>query len=54
MFADLLPILEPMGLSLDYIKGSGPKFANPVRSNADIDALKVLPSSETMYRKCQS
>jgi len=48
MFADLLPILEPMGLKLDYIKGSGPKFDNPIRSTADIDALIELPANESM------
>ena len=48
MFADLLPILEPMGLSLDYIAGVGPQFANPVRSHGDIDALRVDPAIDTM------
>lgn len=48
MFADLLPILEPMGLSLDYVAGFGPQIANPVRDAKGIDALKVLSSSETM------
>jgi uroporphyrinogen decarboxylase len=46
LFADLLPILEPMGLELDYIEGSGPRFANPVRSPADIAALKPLVAEE--------
>lgn len=48
MFADLLPILEPMGLSLDYIPGVGPQIANPVRDAKGIDALKIEPSSESM------
>ena len=48
MFADLLPILEPMGLHLDYIPDVGPNFDNPVRTNDDIDALLVDPASETM------
>lgn len=48
MFADLLPILEPMGLELDYIPGVGPNIANPVRSHADIDSLKVEPAAQTM------
>lgn len=46
MFADLLPVLEPMGLELDYVVGSGPMFANPIRSQADVDNLKVLPAEE--------
>lgn len=46
MFADLLPVLEPMGLSLDYLPGMGPKFANPVRDAAAVDALRVVPAAE--------
>lgn len=48
MFADLLPILEPMGMKLDYIPGFGPNFENPVRTHADIDNLSVQPASESM------
>ena len=44
LFADLLPILEPMGLELDYFVGVGPNIANPVRSNEDIDRLRVVPA----------
>lgn len=46
MFADLLPILEPMGLQLDYLPGQGPVFANPLRRAADVDALVTAPASE--------
>lgn len=46
MFADLLPVLETMGLSLDYLPGEGPVFANPVRSTSDIDALREVPATE--------
>lgn len=46
MFADLLPIMEPMGLELDYLPGEGPVFANPVRSQADVEALRVAPALE--------
>ena len=48
LFADLLPILEPMGLELDYFVGVGPNIANPVRSNEDIDCLRVVPASGSM------
>lgn len=48
MFADLLPILEPMGLRLDYIPGVGPNIDNPVRSVGDVEAIKVRDSAETM------
>lgn len=46
MFADLLPVLEPMGLELEYVAGHGPLFHNPVRSQQDVDALQVLPARE--------
>ena len=48
LFADLLPILEPMGLNLDYLPGVGPNIDNPVRTNADIDAIAIQPSAESM------
>ena len=44
MFADLLPIMEPMGLELDYKPGEGPVFANPVRTEADVTRLRVEPA----------
>lgn len=46
LFADLLPILEPMGLALDYQPGIGPVFDNPVRTERDIDALANAPAGE--------
>jgi len=48
IFQDLLPILEPMGLDLDYVKGTGPVIHNPVRTVADIDALMLKPAEEAM------
>ncbi len=46
LFADLLPILEPMGLALDYRAGEGPVFANPLRTAAEVDRLRVTPALE--------
>jgi uroporphyrinogen decarboxylase len=46
MFADLLPIMEPMGLRLDYRPGEGPVFDNPVRQEKDVADLRVLPAME--------
>jgi uroporphyrinogen decarboxylase len=42
LFADLLPILEPIGLNLEYANGEGPVIHNPVRDAAGIDALRRL------------
>jgi uroporphyrinogen decarboxylase len=41
IFADLLPPLEGMGLQLTYEKGEGPVIHNPLRTPADIAALRV-------------
>ena len=46
IFTDLLPILEPMGLRLEYKVGVGPIFDNPVRTAKDVAALRVLPAEE--------
>lgn len=42
LFADLLPILEPMGLDLEYAKGEGPVIHNPVRTAAEVDRVVEL------------
>ena len=46
MFADLLPILEPMGLHLDYLPGEGPVFSNPIRHEQDVAALRTASATE--------
>ncbi len=46
VFTDLLPMLEPMGLELDYVQGVGPVFNNTVRSIRDIQRLKTVPAQE--------
>jgi uroporphyrinogen decarboxylase len=42
IFSDLLPILEPMGLELDFPRGEGPVIYNPVRAPADVDRVVEL------------
>ena len=46
VFADLLPILIPMGLRLDYIPGTGPVFENPIRDATDVSSLRRVPAQE--------
>jgi len=41
IFADILPPLETMGLQLSFEKGVGPIIHNPLRSPADIEALRL-------------
>ena len=40
LFADILLILEPMGVGLEYAAGDGPVIHRPVRSAVDVDRLK--------------
>lgn len=42
LFADLLPMLEPMGLDLEYQKGEGPVIHNPIQAADQVDQLKEL------------
>lgn len=44
IFSDLLPILEPMGLDLEYLAGEGPAIHNPVREAVDVDRVRELES----------
>src|ERR671919_394038 len=37
IFADILLIVEPMGVGLEFTRGEGPTLANPIRSGADVD-----------------
>ncbi|MEK6279199.1 MAG: uroporphyrinogen decarboxylase [Acidobacteriota bacterium] len=42
IFADILLILEPMGINLEFSKGDGPVIHNPVRTGPDIDSLQEV------------
>lgn len=42
LFADLLPILEPMGLELEYAQGEGPVIHNPLRASSELDRFREL------------
>ena len=44
LFSDLLLILEPMGLELEFTQGEGPLLRNPIRTAADVDRLRELES----------
>ena len=42
IFADILLILEPLGIDLEFAAGEGPVIHNPVRTAADVDRLREL------------
>lgn len=50
LFSDILTIPDAMGLGLYFETGEGPKFRKPVRTAADINALKVInPEQDLPY-----
>jgi uroporphyrinogen decarboxylase len=49
IFSDLLPILEPMGLELEFSPGDGPQINNPVRAARDVDRVIELESTESLH-----
>jgi uroporphyrinogen decarboxylase len=49
VFSDLLPILEPMGMDLEFAQGEGPQIHNPVRESADVDRVVELESADALH-----
>ncbi|HEX3015831.1 MAG TPA: uroporphyrinogen decarboxylase [Desulfobacteria bacterium] len=50
LFADILLPLEGMGIQLEFAKDEGPVIHNPVRSQKDVDLLRVIdPEEATPY-----
>ncbi len=47
IFADILPPLEGLGIQLTFEKGEGPVIHNPIRTRADIAALRPYDPIET-------
>jgi len=46
LFADILLPLEGMNFKLEFTKGEGPLIHNPVRSDTDVEKIRVLPGEE--------
>ena len=42
LFADILLIVEPLGVGLEFARGEGPVIHRPVRSTVDVAALKPI------------
>lgn len=49
LFSDILVTAEAMGGELSFTQGVGPKFANPVRNERDIDALETDVADKLQY-----
>jgi len=48
LFSDLLMPLEPLGIGFDFVQGEGPRISNPIRSEADVDALQPVEPRESL------
>jgi uroporphyrinogen decarboxylase len=48
IFSDLLPMLEPMGIELEFAHGEGPVIHNPVRESADVDRVLELENVDAL------
>jgi uroporphyrinogen decarboxylase len=48
LFSDLLLPLEPMGIPFDFLAGEGPVIERPLRSAADVDALRRFEPREDL------
>ncbi|HWL08029.1 MAG TPA: uroporphyrinogen decarboxylase [Planctomicrobium sp.] len=48
LFADLLPILEPMGFDLEYQKGEGPVIHNPLMNASEVDRVQPVTDLSTV------
>lgn len=40
IFSDILPIVEPLGFQLEYVKGDGPVIRNPVTQRSDVQGAR--------------
>src|SRR5829696_5334983 len=48
IFADILLILEPIGIDLEFAAGEGPVIHNPVRLASDVDRLRELEDANAL------
>jgi uroporphyrinogen decarboxylase len=48
LFADILLLVEPLGVGLEFSRGEGPVIRRPVRSAADVERLVERDPAETV------
>ena len=48
LFADILLVLEPLGVGLEFTRGEGPQIRRPLRSAEDVARLKPLDVEEAV------
>lgn len=47
IFSDLLPILEPLGFDLEFVRGDGPVIHNPLR-DGDVERVRELEDPDAL------
>lgn len=48
IFADILLLLEPMGMQLEFTPGDGPVLHNPIRTLEDVERLREVDPAESL------
>ena len=49
LFSDILTVPDAMGLGLEFVNGEGPRFARPLRDEADVARLEVPDMERLRY-----
>ncbi|WP_432258661.1 uroporphyrinogen decarboxylase [Cupriavidus sp. TMH.W2] len=49
LFSDILTVPDAMGLGLSFAQGEGPRFAHPLRTEADVQKLAVPDMASLQY-----
>ena len=49
LFSDILTVPDAMGLGLEFVNGEGPRFAHPLREEADVARLEVPDMERLRY-----
>lgn len=49
LFSDILTVPDAMGLGLSFAQGEGPRFARPLRDEADVEKLAVPDMDKLRY-----
>ena len=48
IFSDILILLEPMGMQLDYPDNGGPRLGNSIQTSEDVQRLREVQPRETL------
>jgi uroporphyrinogen decarboxylase len=48
LFSDILLVLEPLGVGLEYSKGDGPVIHRPIRASGDVESLPEVSVEEEL------